>query len=107
MRRSKRYQITRLVIPLCLVRLFASLAADKSSLLPYSRDMADQRRKYGDSMLRKCDEHLASQKQWEADAHAKLEAARQKRQQEKEQQQAMEVSARPATIVLEELTVHV
>ncbi|KAI0948961.1 hypothetical protein AcW1_008691 [Taiwanofungus camphoratus] len=71
-------------------KLFASLAADKSSLLPYSRDMADQRRKYGDSMLRKCDEHLASQKQWEADAHAKLEAARQKRQQEKEQQQAME-----------------
>ncbi|KZT10920.1 RNA polymerase II-associated protein [Laetiporus sulphureus 93-53] len=71
-------------------KLFASLAVDKSPQVPYSRDMADQRRKYGDSMLRKCDDHLAAQKQWEAEAQAKLEAARQRRQQEKEQQEALE-----------------
>ncbi|OSX65808.1 hypothetical protein POSPLADRAFT_1064500 [Postia placenta MAD-698-R-SB12] len=71
-------------------KLFTSLAADKSPLVPYNRDMADQRRKYGDSMLRKCDEHLAAQRKWEAEAQAKLEAARQRRQHEKDQQEALE-----------------
>ena len=69
-------------------KLFASLAADKSSLVPYNRDIADQRRKYGESMLRRCEDHLATQKQWEADAQAKIEAARQRRQEEKEKQGA-------------------
>lgn len=73
------------------IRLFASLAADKSASVPYSRDLADQRRKYGDSMLRRCDEHLATQRQFEAESQAKLEAARQKRQEEKERQEALEV----------------
>ena len=72
-------------------KLFASLAADKSSLVPYNRDIADQRRKYGESMLRRCEDHLATQKQWEADAQAKIEAARQRRQEEKEKQDAAEV----------------
>ncbi|CCL99651.1 uncharacterized protein FIBRA_01671 [Fibroporia radiculosa] len=71
-------------------KLFASLAADKSPLVPYSRDMADQRRKYGDSVLRKCDEHLAAQRTWEEETQAKIEAARQKRQHEREQQEALE-----------------
>ncbi|KZT71727.1 TPR-like protein [Daedalea quercina L-15889] len=71
-------------------KLFASLAADPSPVVPYSKEMADQRRKYGDSMLRRCDEHLATQRQHEAETQAKLEAARQKRQQEREQQEAAE-----------------
>ncbi|KAM5530528.1 hypothetical protein V8D89_015805 [Ganoderma adspersum] len=71
-------------------KLFASLAADKSQAVPYSRDIADQRRKYGESMLRRCEEHLATQRQWEADAQAKIEAARQRRQEEKDRQDAAE-----------------
>ncbi|OCH88638.1 RNA polymerase II-associated protein [Obba rivulosa] len=71
-------------------KLFASLAADESPMTPYSREIADQRRKYGDSMLRRCDEHLAAQRQWEAEAQAKLETARQRRQEEKERQEAAE-----------------
>ncbi|KAL1945926.1 hypothetical protein VTO73DRAFT_1928 [Trametes versicolor] len=71
-------------------KLFASLAADKSPQVPYSRDIADQRRKYGESMLRRCEEHLATQRQWEADAQAKIEAARQRRQAEKERLDAAE-----------------
>lgn len=74
-----------------LRRLFASLAADKSPVVPYSKEMADQRRKYGESMLRRCDEHLAQQKQFEAEAKAKLDAARQRRQEERERQEALEV----------------
>ena len=74
------------------IRLFASLAADDSPVVPYSKEMADQRRKYGDSMLRRCDEHLATQRQHEAEQHAKLEAARQRRQQEREQHEAAEVN---------------
>jgi RNA polymerase-associated protein CTR9 len=61
-------------------------------MVPYSRDIADQRRKYGDNMLRKGAEHLATQKQFEADAQAKLEAARRKRQEERDRQEALEVN---------------
>ena len=74
-----------------LHRLFASLAADKSQMVPYSRDIADQRRKYGENMLRRCEEHLTTQKQWESEAQAKIEAARARRQAEKEKQDAAEV----------------
>ncbi|KAJ7467095.1 RNA polymerase II-associated protein [Mycena latifolia] len=71
-------------------KLFASLAADKASMVPYSREIADQRRKYGDNMLRKSEEHLATQKQYEGEVQAKLDAARQKRQEERERQGALE-----------------
>jgi RNA polymerase-associated protein CTR9 len=43
-------------------------------------------------MLRKADEHLATQRQFEAEAQAKLSSARQRRQEEKERQEALEVS---------------
>ncbi|KAF8229067.1 RNA polymerase II-associated protein [Tricholoma matsutake] len=70
-------------------KLFASLASDRSPV-PYSCDIADQRRKYGDTMLRKGDEHLTSQRQYESEAQAKLDAARRRRQEEKEHQEALE-----------------
>jgi RNA polymerase-associated protein CTR9 len=75
------------------VRLFASLAADSASVVPYSRDIADQRRKYGESMLRRGDEHLATQKEFEAEAQAKLVAARLRRQMERDKLEAIEVRA--------------
>jgi RNA polymerase-associated protein CTR9 len=71
-------------------RLFASLAADSASVVPYSRDIADQRRKYGESMLRRGDEHLATQKEFEAEAQAKLVAARLRRQMERDKLEAIE-----------------
>ncbi|KDQ55690.1 hypothetical protein JAAARDRAFT_37100 [Jaapia argillacea MUCL 33604] len=71
-------------------KLFASLAADPSSQVPYSKDIADQRRKYGDGMLRKVEEHLVGQRQYEAEAQAKLDTARQKRQEEKERLETLE-----------------
>lgn len=79
-------------------RLFASLALDKSPLVPYSRDIADQRRKYGESMLRKADDHLATQRQFEEDAQAKLSSARQKRQEERDRQEALEVSLKVGSL---------
>ncbi|KAF8629244.1 hypothetical protein AX17_005823 [Amanita inopinata Kibby_2008] len=71
-------------------KLFGSLASDKSQMVPYSRDIADQRRKYGDSMLRKGDEHIAVQQQYEAETQAKLDTARRRRQEDKERQEALE-----------------
>ncbi|RPD78632.1 RNA polymerase II-associated protein [Lentinus tigrinus ALCF2SS1-7] len=71
-------------------KLFASLAADTVHAVPYSRDIADQRRKYGESVLRRCEEHLSTQKQYEAESQAKVQAARQRRQEEKERQEAAE-----------------
>lgn len=75
-----------------LFSIFGSLAADTSPFLPYSLEVADQRRKYGESMLRRADEHLTAQKEFEAEAQARLEAARQKRLEEKQRQEALEVS---------------
>ena len=63
--------------------LFGLLAADKSSAVPYSREIADQRRKYGESILRRADEQLAQQEQHEAAQEARLAGARQKRLDEK------------------------
>ncbi|KAI0065995.1 TPR-like protein [Artomyces pyxidatus] len=71
-------------------KLFASLAADSSQPLPYNRDIADQRRKYGDSMLRRAEEHKVNQKEYEEEQHARQEGARLKRLEEKQRQQAME-----------------
>ena len=68
------------------------MAGDKSAVVPYDRDIADNRRKYGDTMLRKAEEHLANQRQYEADNQARLETARRKRQEERERQEALEVS---------------
>jgi RNA polymerase-associated protein CTR9 len=72
-------------------RLFASLANDKSHGLPYNRDIADQRRKYGDIMLRKADEHLVAQRKYEAEQLARIEAGRRKREDEKRRQEEEEV----------------
>ena len=72
-------------------RLFASLANDKSHGLPYNRDIADQRRKYGDIMLRRADEHLVAQRQYEAEQLARIEAGRRKREDEKRRQEEEEV----------------
>ncbi|KZT29077.1 TPR-like protein [Neolentinus lepideus HHB14362 ss-1] len=71
-------------------KLFASLASDPSSQVPYSKDIADQRKKYGDSMLRRADEQLAQQRQHETETQARLSAARQKRQEEKERLEQLE-----------------
>ncbi|KAF7322161.1 RNA polymerase II-associated protein [Mycena kentingensis (nom. inval.)] len=71
-------------------KLFASLAADRASALPYSRDIADQRKKYGDIMLRKSEEHLAAQKAHESEIQAKMDTARQRRQEERERLDTLE-----------------
>ncbi|KIP06107.1 hypothetical protein PHLGIDRAFT_107356 [Phlebiopsis gigantea 11061_1 CR5-6] len=71
-------------------KLFQSLAADKSTPLPYSTDIADQRRKYGESVLRRCDDHLATQKAFESETQAKLEDARRRRQEEKDKLDELE-----------------
>lgn len=71
-------------------RVFGSLAADPSSSVPYNKEVANQRRKYGEIMLRRGDEHLASQRAFEAEAQARLDAARQRRQDEKMRLEAAE-----------------
>src|SRR5688572_10770925 len=71
-------------------RLFDSLAKDKGPV-PYDRDIADNRRKYGDTMLRKTQDHLSNQRQYEADNQARLDSARRKRQEDRDRQEALEV----------------
>lgn len=70
--------------------LFASLAADTSDHVPYSKDIADQRRKFGDTLLRRKDEQLENQRSHEEESQAKRNAARQKRLEERERVEALE-----------------
>ncbi|THH04202.1 hypothetical protein EW145_g5695 [Phellinidium pouzarii] len=69
-------------------KLFASLASDKSPSVPYSRDIADQRRKYGESLLRRADEHMGAQDRHETAQETRQTEARQRRQEEKARAEA-------------------
>ncbi|KAH8823308.1 hypothetical protein DL96DRAFT_1502475 [Flagelloscypha sp. PMI_526] len=68
-------------------QLFASLSTNTASALPYSRDIADQRKKYGDNMLRKADEHLQRQHEFEAEREGRMEQARKKREGERQKEE--------------------
>ena len=72
-------------------KMFGSLAADPANAVPYDRDLAEERKKYADSMLRRAEEHLSAQRQYEAEQAARLEGARQKRAAERERIEALEV----------------
>ncbi|KIK69347.1 hypothetical protein GYMLUDRAFT_214453 [Collybiopsis luxurians FD-317 M1] len=72
------------------LKLFGALASDKSQQVPYSRDIADQRRKYGENMLRKKDDHLSAQTKFEGETQARLDQARQIRLEEKQRMEALE-----------------
>ena len=72
-------------------KMFGSLAADPANAVPYDRDLAEERKKYADSMLRRSEEHMSAQRQYEAEQAARLEGARQKRAAERERIEALEV----------------
>ncbi|KZO93784.1 TPR-like protein [Calocera viscosa TUFC12733] len=69
---------------------FAALVDDKSPVLPFARDLPDQRRRYGETVLRKSNDHIEAQKAAEAEVLAKAEAARQMREDERRRKQEEE-----------------
>ncbi|KAH9988468.1 RNA polymerase II-associated protein [Russula compacta] len=71
-------------------KMFGSLAANPASAVPYDRDLAEERKKYADSMLRRAEEHLSAQRQYEAEQAARMEGARQRRAAERERVEALE-----------------
>ncbi|KAH9956945.1 RNA polymerase II-associated protein [Lactifluus volemus] len=71
-------------------KMFGSLAAETTIPVPYDRDLAEERKKYADSMLRRAEEHLSVQRQYEAEQASRLEGARQKRAAERERVEALE-----------------
>jgi len=77
-----------------VTRLFGSLAENKSQNVPYDRDVADQRRKYGDSLMRKVEDAMDVQRRHENEQESKVAMARQRRQDEKDRQEAEEVRQR-------------
>lgn len=66
------------------VGIFRSLADDKSGPLPYDADMADQRARYGEGLLRKAPEQVAKQEAFEGETAARVEEARRVRAAEQE-----------------------
>jgi RNA polymerase-associated protein CTR9 len=70
---------------------FRALAGDKSGALPYDADLADQRARYGDGLLRRAPEQITRQEAYESEAHARVEEVRKLRQAEAERIRAAEV----------------
>lgn len=60
--------------------------------MPYDADLADQRARYGDSLLRRVPEQMARQEAFEGETAARVEEARLTRAAEQERIQAAEVS---------------
>ncbi|WWC85242.1 uncharacterized protein L201_000104 [Kwoniella dendrophila CBS 6074] len=76
---------------------FRALADDKSGPLPYDADLADQRARYGDGLLRRAPGEMDKQKAYESEFQARVEEARKMRAAEQERIQAAE-AARKAEI---------
>ncbi|KAL7422109.1 protein required for normal CLN1 and CLN2 G1 cyclin expression [Cryptotrichosporon argae] len=76
------------------VDTFRALAADKSGALPYDADLADQRARYGEGLLRRAPEQLERQETYESEAKARVEEARKLRAEEQARIQAAEAARR-------------
>jgi len=72
--------------------MFRALADDRSGALPYDADLADQRAKYGDGLLKRAPEQMEKQQVYEHEAQARVEEARRIRDEEKKKLQEAEVS---------------
>lgn len=79
------------------VSVFRSLADDKSGPLPYDADLADQRARYGEGLLRKAPEQIAKQEAYESETAARVEEARRLRAEEQARIEAA-AAARKAEI---------
>ena len=71
--------------------MFRTLADDKSGALPYDADLADQRARYGDGLLKRAPEQMSRQEAYEGEAQARVEQARRARAEEQARIQAAEV----------------
>lgn len=89
------------------VTIFRALADDKSGPLPYDVDLADQRARYGEGLLRKAPEQIAKQETYEGEAAARVEEARRVRAEEQARIEAAaatrqaEIDARAAELAEE------
>lgn len=79
------------------VSIFRSLADDKSGPLPYDADLADQRARYGEGLLRKAPQQIAKQEEYESETAARVEEARRLRAEEQARIEAA-AAARKAEI---------
>lgn len=77
--------------PSACIRIFSALANDKSKNLPYNPEMAEQRYRYGSSIIRRGPAEVDKQTAYEQDAQAKVSSAMQRREDEKRKLEAKEV----------------
>lgn len=71
--------------------IFRALADDQTRPLPYDTELAGQRAKYGEGLLRKAPEQLHRQELYEGEAKARVEEARAARAAEQAKIEAREV----------------
>ncbi|EJU02087.1 hypothetical protein DACRYDRAFT_99861 [Dacryopinax primogenitus] len=74
--------------------MFAALVEDKSPVMPFARDLPDQRRRYGETVLRKSGEHVEAQKAYEQEVVAKTEAARAMQEEERKRKRPSPILTR-------------
>lgn len=72
---------------------FRSLAEDTSSALPYDKDTAYERGRYGDGLLRKAPDQIYKQEEYENEVTARVEEVKRIRAEEQANIKAAEVSS--------------
>ena len=74
--------------------IFRALADDKSGQLAYDAELADQRARYGEGLLRRAPEQMEKQTVYEGEAQARVEEARRVRAEEQARLEAAEAARR-------------
>lgn len=71
-------------------RTFATLADNKNTNVGYSTDLADQRRRYGEGLIKRAATTLSEQEDWEQNEQNKVEIAKRDREAERARQAEIE-----------------
>lgn len=83
---------------LCGIRTFAALASKTGPNLPYSADLADQRRRYGEGLIKRAPSTLKEQEEYEENEQNKVELAKRDREAERARQAEVERQKREAAL---------
>lgn len=82
-----------------MFRLFDALAKDKGPV-PYDPEVARHRRKYGDTLLRKAEDHLSNQRSFEENQQRRVEEAKKRREEDREKKEALNVCCHRSDFIL-------
>lgn len=83
---KRSFGVSGISLILYRVRSFAELALNKNINVTYSTDLVDQRRRYGEGLIKRAAQTVQEQEDWEQNEQNKVEMARRDREAERARQ---------------------